>query len=88
VILRPPLPMLRMWQFNHAARLKLKDLGTEVNLGFGRTTAHDFHRAGRRLPRALLQAAALVEALVAQEPAGTGAGTESFTTVDGPGSSS
>ena len=46
MILRPPLPMLRMWQFNHAARLKLKDLGTEVNLGFGRTTAHDFHRAG------------------------------------------
>ncbi|MFZ4596207.1 MAG: glycosyltransferase family 4 protein [Verrucomicrobiaceae bacterium] len=46
MILRPQFPMLRMWHFNHAARLKLKDLGTEVNLGFGRTTAQDFHRAG------------------------------------------
>jgi len=46
LLARPPSPILRLWHFNQAARLELKNLPTEVNIGFGRTTAHDFHRAG------------------------------------------
>lgn len=43
---RPPSPLLRLWHFNHAARRMVKSLPLDITIGFGRTTAHDFHRAG------------------------------------------
>lgn len=46
LIPRAPSPLLRMWHFNQAARWELRHLPTDVTIGFGRTTAHDFHRAG------------------------------------------
>lgn len=46
MIPRPPTPTLRMWHFNQAAQKIIKDLPTDVNIGFGRTTVHDLHRAG------------------------------------------
>lgn len=46
MIPRPPMATMRMWHFNHAATKIIKELPTDVNIGFGRTTHHDFHRAG------------------------------------------
>lgn len=46
LVSRPPSPILRLWHFNHAARSAVKSLPVDVSIGFGRTTAHDFHRAG------------------------------------------
>ncbi len=38
--------LLRMWQFERAARALVPDLPVDVSIGFGRTTTHDLHRAG------------------------------------------
>jgi glycosyltransferase involved in cell wall biosynthesis len=38
--------LLRMWQFEQAARRIVSDLKVDVSIGFGRTTTHDLHRAG------------------------------------------
>ena len=46
MIPRPKGATYRMWQFNRAASKIIKDLPTDVNIGFGRTTRHDIHRAG------------------------------------------
>jgi glycosyltransferase involved in cell wall biosynthesis len=40
------LPILAMWHFNQMAAREAKALPVDVTIGFGRTTAHDFHRAG------------------------------------------
>lgn len=37
---------LRLWHFDHAAAKIVKDLPTDLNIGFGRTSRHDLHRAG------------------------------------------
>jgi len=46
LIPRPPFATLRLWQFNRAAARLAAHLPTDVNIGFGRTTRHDLHRAG------------------------------------------
>ena len=46
MIPRPPMATLRRWHFNHAAARIVNHLPTDVNIGFGRTTRHDMHRAG------------------------------------------
>ncbi len=38
--------LLRMWQFERAARELVSELPVDVTIGFGRTTTHDLHRAG------------------------------------------
>jgi glycosyltransferase involved in cell wall biosynthesis len=40
------LPLLRMWHFDRLARRQAAALPVDVTIGFGRTTAHDLHRAG------------------------------------------
>ncbi len=43
---RPPTSMLRIWHFDRVAGRRAKQLPVEATIGFGRTTVHDFHRAG------------------------------------------
>lgn len=38
--------LLRMWQFERAARALARELPVDVTIGFGRTTTQDLHRAG------------------------------------------
>jgi len=39
-------PLLRMWQFDRVASRLAAELPVDATIGFGRTTAHDVHRAG------------------------------------------
>ena len=44
---RPRLPFgLRLLHFDGAAGKKLAEIAPDVSAGFGRTTCHDWHRAG------------------------------------------
>jgi glycosyltransferase involved in cell wall biosynthesis len=40
------LPIMKLWHFDHIASTEVKRLPVDFTIGFGRTTVHDFHRAG------------------------------------------
>lgn len=46
LIHRAPTAFTRLWWFDVAAARAVGDLPTDVTIGFGRTSAHHFHRAG------------------------------------------
>lgn len=43
---RAPTAFLRLWHFDRASARAARQLPVDVTLGFGRTSTHDFHRAG------------------------------------------
>lgn len=43
---RPPSPLLRLAHFDRAAAAAAKSLPVDTTIGFGRTSKHDWHRAG------------------------------------------
>lgn len=46
LIPRAPTAFTRMWWFDQAAARAVRNLPTDVTIGFGRTSTHHYHRAG------------------------------------------